>query len=154
MWYRARGCQATRIRYRASCHQCEAKIARPLIAHSPSTHYPLELQRITHATPASFYAHVVDRDLESEIATFLVGDGPQGQSVDIALGGGLCFFLPNSTSVSCRTDDRDLIDKAQKAGYTVLRGVKSFREWREDDSGASNDGPVIGLFADDVSRAV
>lgn len=104
--------------------------------------------RITHATPASFYAHVVDRDLESDIARFLVGLGPQGQSVDIALGGGLCFFLPNTTDTSCRTDDLDLIDTAQKAGTTIVRGMKAFREF-SDTAARGDDKPVLGLFADD-----
>ncbi|KAM0789355.1 hypothetical protein ACM66B_000186 [Microbotryomycetes sp. NB124-2] len=103
--------------------------------------------RITHATPAAFYAHVVDRDLESEIATFLVGNGPKGQVVDFALGGGQCFFLPNTSSSSCRTDDRDQIGEAEKNGYTVLRGIRELREWH--DKAGHEGSPVIGLFADD-----
>ncbi|KAK4048214.1 vacuolar alkaline phosphatase [Microbotryomycetes sp. JL201] len=103
--------------------------------------------RITHATPAAFYAHVVDRDLESEIATFLVGNGPKGQVVDFALGGGQCFFLPNSSFSSCRTDDLDQISEAEKNGYAVLRGIKELREWH--DKAGHEGSPVIGLFADD-----
>ncbi|KAK4057298.1 vacuolar alkaline phosphatase [Microbotryomycetes sp. JL221] len=107
--------------------------------------------RITHATPASFYAHVVDRDLESEIATFLIGNGPKSQVVDFALGGGECFFLPNSTigdkGTSCRTDDQDLFDQAIKNGYTVLRGPRELREWH--DKAGHEGSPVIGLFASD-----
>ena len=106
--------------------------------------------RVTHATPASFYAHVVDRDLESEIATFLVGLGPQGPSVDLALGGGACFFLPNDTAGSCRTDGQDLLKKAEEDGVKVLRGMKALRDWHEEDEGAHSGGRVLGLFADDV----
>ncbi|SCZ89682.1 BZ3500_MvSof-1268-A1-R1_Chr9g10554 [Microbotryum saponariae] len=104
--------------------------------------------RITHATPASFYAHVVDRDLESEIASFLVGKGPQGQVVDIALGGGMCFMRPNSTgAASCRTDDQDMLAVAQQNGYTVLDGIKALRNWHDE---SNHDGsPVLGLFSHD-----
>lgn len=66
--------------------------------------------RITHATPAAFYAHIVDRDLEQDIAEFLVLNHPLGLQVDYALGGGRCFFLPQSQQDSCRTDDKDLFD--------------------------------------------
>ncbi|KAL8283576.1 hypothetical protein RQP46_005679 [Phenoliferia psychrophenolica] len=103
--------------------------------------------RITHATPAAFYAHVVDRDLESEIASMLVGDGPRGHIVDFAMGGGACFFLPNTTTGSCRTDDKDLIATAEGKGVTVLRGVPALRGWHEA-KGHEAGGPVLGLFAD------
>lgn len=126
-------------------------------------------QRITHATPASFYAHVVDRsfpsshrfesqltspagDLESKIATFLVGEGPQGQTVDFAFGGGHCFFIPNTTAGSCRTDDRDLLAVAEKNGITVVRGMQELKAWH-DGEGHAGTGPVLGLFADSVSAS-
>ncbi|CAG8657473.1 94_t:CDS:2, partial [Acaulospora morrowiae] len=44
--------------------------------------------RITHATPASFSAHAVSRDLEYIIATQQIGDYPLGRRVDLMLGGG------------------------------------------------------------------
>ncbi|KAI5479351.1 hypothetical protein MNV49_003685 [Pseudohyphozyma bogoriensis] len=103
--------------------------------------------RITHATPAAFYAHVVDRDLESDIASFLIGDGPQGQVVDIALGGGRCFFRANSTTDSCRTDDVDMFAKAKANGITVLDGMKALNDWH-DDKGHDKPEPVLGLFHD------
>ncbi|ORY87441.1 alkaline-phosphatase-like protein [Leucosporidium creatinivorum] len=103
--------------------------------------------RITHATPASFYAHVVDRDLESEIASFLVGTGPRGPSVDIALGGGECFFLPNSTKGSCRTDGEDMLAKAEELDVTLLRGMNDLRAWHDGDG--HEGGRVLGLFARD-----
>jgi len=47
----------------------------------------ISLTSITHATPASYYAHVKDRDLHEDIALeFLKSD------VDFAAGGGLKFF--------------------------------------------------------------
>ena len=107
--------------------------------------------RLTHATPASFYAHVPDRDLETEIADFLVdedGSDLKGLPVDFAFGGGRCFFLPNSTKGSCRTDDRDLLARAKEKGIKVVQGMAELREYREE--GGGDEGTVLGLFADDV----
>ncbi|GAA5940885.1 hypothetical protein JCM1841_000415 [Sporobolomyces salmonicolor] len=104
--------------------------------------------RLTHATPASFYAHVVDRDLESEIASFLIGDGPQGQTVDFALGGGRCFFVGNGTQGSCRTDGKDLLAKAKEKGIKVLDGMQALRQYHEEADGA-HAGTVLGLLSDD-----
>ncbi|GAA5839130.1 hypothetical protein JCM11251_003684 [Rhodosporidiobolus azoricus] len=105
--------------------------------------------RITHATPASFYAHVPDRDLESEIAEFLVDETGTGQglTVDFALGGGRCYFLPNGTTGSCRTDGKDLLGKAKEKGIKVLEGMAALRTYHEED--AHDEGTVLGLFADD-----
>ncbi|GAA5987469.1 hypothetical protein JCM11641_003839 [Rhodosporidiobolus odoratus] len=105
--------------------------------------------RITHATPASFYAHVVDRDLESAIAEFLVDEAGTGQglTVDFALGGGRCFFLPNGTRGSCRTDGKDLLEAARAKGIKVLEGMAALRAYHEED--AHEEGTVLGLFADD-----
>ncbi|GAA5851701.1 hypothetical protein JCM8547_001179 [Rhodosporidiobolus lusitaniae] len=105
--------------------------------------------RITHATPASFYAHVVDRDLESEIAEFLVDEAGTGQglTVDFAFGGGKCFFLPNTTAGSCRTDGKDLLAKASEKGIKLVEGMQALREYNEQD--AHDEGTVLGLFASD-----
>ncbi|GAA5987974.1 hypothetical protein JCM10908_007295 [Rhodotorula pacifica] len=105
--------------------------------------------RITHATPASFYAHVPDRDLETEIANFLVdedGSDLKGLPVDFAFGGGRCFFLPNGTDGSCRTDQKDLITRAKEKGVKVVQGMAELREYREQ---GGDEGAVLGLFADD-----
>lgn len=64
--------------------------------------------RVTHATPASFAAHVVHRDMEAEIALHEMGYTPLGPVVDVILGGGKCAFLPKSNNASCRTDEKDL----------------------------------------------
>ncbi|KAG0665215.1 hypothetical protein C6P46_000314 [Rhodotorula mucilaginosa] len=106
--------------------------------------------RLTHATPASFYAHVPDRDLETEIADFLVDEDDsdlKGLPVDFAFGGGRCFFLPNSTEGSCRTDDKDLLARAKEKGIKVVQGMAELREYREQ--GGGDEGTVLGLFADD-----
>jgi alkaline phosphatase len=54
------------------------------------------LTSITHATPASYYAHVKDRDLHEDIALdFLKSD------VDFAAGGGLKFFSKRKDKKIC-----------------------------------------------------
>lgn len=99
--------------------------------------------RITHATPACFYSHVVDRDLESDIAGHLVGSHPLGHpQVDLAFGGGLCFLLPNGSALSCRSDDVDLLAAATKNKLTVLTTPAEFRDLPEDASALGS----IGLF--------
>ncbi|BGP25216.1 vacuolar alkaline phosphatase [Rhodotorula toruloides] len=105
--------------------------------------------RITHATPASFYAHVPDRDLESEIAEFLVGEegsALKGLRVDFAFGGGKCFFLPNGTRGSCRTDGKDMLAKAKARGVRVVDGMAALRAYKDEES---VNGPILGLFASD-----
>ncbi|KAK7208492.1 alkaline phosphatase [Myxozyma melibiosi] len=70
--------------------------------------------RITHASPAGFSTHTYYRDLEADIADQLVGLAhPLGRVVDVMMGGGRCFFLPQSDEDSCREDDVDLWSLAQ-----------------------------------------
>ncbi len=59
---------------------------------------------ITHATPASFYAHVDSRKKEYKIAGFMPESG-----VDFFAGGGQKFFYKK----------KGLIDKMEKAGYLL-----------------------------------
>ncbi|CAG8591300.1 7262_t:CDS:10 [Ambispora gerdemannii] len=87
--------------------------------------------RITHATPASFSAHVINRNMESEIAAQQIGDYPLGRQVDLMFGGGRCYFLGNSTEGSCRTDTRDVMSDAKKQ-FHYLNAIRSL--------------PILGLF--------
>lgn len=82
--------------------------------------------RITHATPATFSAHVVDRDMEADIAAQQIGDYPLGRQVDLMFGGGRCFFLPNSTEGSCRIDERDLVKESKERGFKYFSTRKEF----------------------------
>ncbi|RMZ92141.1 hypothetical protein DV736_g629, partial [Chaetothyriales sp. CBS 134916] len=82
--------------------------------------------RITDATPACFAAHANRRSYEDLIATHLLGDYPLGRMVDLIIGGGRCHFLPNTTSGSCRADDRDLVSFAKDNGYTYIDNRKDF----------------------------
>jgi alkaline phosphatase len=71
--------------------------------------------RITHATPAAFYAHHENRDDECAIAEQLLVQRP-----DVALGGGLTFFDPDSPDCrGVRPGGRDLLAEARSAGYTI-----------------------------------
>jgi alkaline phosphatase len=75
--------------------------------------------RITHATPAAFYAHVDNRDNESEIADQLLIS-----KVDVILGGGLQYFIgKNDTDPTGkegkRNDDRNLLTEFQSKDYDL-----------------------------------
>ena len=63
---------------------------------------------ITHATPASFAAHVPDRNMHFAIAAQLAGSG-----VDVMIGGGRRYFDPSE-----RPDSADLLT-ALDSSYTV-----------------------------------
>lgn len=101
--------------------------------------------RITDATPACFSAHVNMRMEEDRIAEQQLGDYPLGRVVDLMLGGGRCHFLPNTTSGSCRGDDRDLVDEAQKKyGFSYVSDRAGFDTLGK---GKNVKLPLLGLFA-------
>lgn len=83
---------------------------------------------ITHATPASFYAHVAHRDQEEEIALQLPGAG-----FDFIAGGGLDFMEK-------RKDRLNLMDSLSAKGYTI------FRQAIDEDS-AQDTGPRAHILA-------
>ena len=89
--------------------------------------------RMTHATPAAFYAHVVHRDMENEIARQLVARA----DLSVLLSSGAQHFVPKGTRVeehpdlkattraagwgqSKREDDRDLVLEAKDKGYAIM----------------------------------
>lgn len=91
--------------------------------------------RITHATPAATFAHISNRDWEhngqlpaaavasglKDIAAQLVdnfGQGGIGDGLEVVLGGGRAYFLPNTytdpeytTTKGKRTDGRNLAEE-------------------------------------------
>lgn len=78
--------------------------------------------RLTDATPAAFISHAASRAEEPLIASQLIGGNknPLGErTLDLAIGGGGCAFLPKSTSVSCRQDDEDTVEYAKSLGWDV-----------------------------------
>jgi alkaline phosphatase len=84
--------------------------------------------QITHATPAVFAAHVIDRGMEAEIARQMAGSG-----VDVLIGGGWSYFLPGGTAGSRRKDEIDLVGLLRERmpvvnsveGLLGLEGVSS-----------------------------
>ncbi|KAJ2705952.1 vacuolar alkaline phosphatase [Coemansia sp. IMI 203386] len=114
--------------------------------------------RISHATPAAFAAHAVDRDMEELIAQQLIGAGLNGTaaagmgaaSVDLMFGGGRCFFLPQSSHNGCRSDELDLWQMAQDRGFHTLSSRKQFDDLlkpHEPPSNSHTQLPILGLFS-------
>lgn len=108
--------------------------------------------RLTHATPAAAYAHAADRNWETaaamppsardqcvDIARQLV-EFPDGDGVDVALGGGRAMFLPvgmadpeDENATGSRWDGRNLVEQwlaaapqrqvvYDQAGFAALDG--------------------------------
>lgn len=69
---------------------------------------------ITHATPASFSAHVAKRKMEPEIAEQIAN-----QEIEVLLGGGRGFFIPASEEGSKRKDEKNLL-KILESKMTVI----------------------------------
>lgn len=94
---------------------------------------------VTHATPACFAAHVKSRQNETLIAEQLVHSG-----VDVILGGGKHFFIPQTDSASRRKDNKNLIDEAIANGYRLVETRDQLKDIRELK--------VLGLFQLDALR--
>ncbi len=77
---------------------------------------------ITHATPASFAAHVKSRKMEADVAEQLLAN-----RINVLLGGGRKFFLPKSDPNSGRDDERDLLAEARDAGYVYAETAEQLR---------------------------
>ena len=81
--------------------------------------------RITHATPATTYAHLCNRNGENTIAAQMVPNGAGfntalGDGIDVVLGGGKRHFLPSTESGGYRSDSRNLVTEMQTAGYQYV----------------------------------
>lgn len=101
---------------------------------------------ITHATPASFYAHQPFRNMEEAIAKDMLT-----APVDIFMGGGSKFF-------NKREDGLNLLDSLKARGFSVY--TTSFPEKQEDakvayfvaENGAARFDQGRGDFLPDASR--
>ncbi|EFR03067.1 hypothetical protein MGYG_06065 [Nannizzia gypsea CBS 118893] len=100
--------------------------------------------RITDATPACFSSHVNIRGYEDLIAEHQLGEYPLGVQVDLIMGGGRCHFLPNSTSGSCRADDKDLVKLAKSKGFHYFDDRSGFDALKQ---GKAAKLPLLGLLA-------
>jgi alkaline phosphatase len=121
--------------------------------------------RLTHATPASFAAHQVFRDMENEIAEDII----ERHDVDVLLSGGVGHFIPQLKDEvqgvpmtlndikecekvsgeiggkSKREDQKNLIATAKSKGYQFV----CTREQLEKVS-ANKQTKVLGLFSNSV----
>ncbi len=88
---------------------------------------------ITHATPAGFGAHVDARADEAGIAPQFLD-----RKVDVLMGGGRYYFMPQSEEGSKRKDERNLLAEAKAAGYSVTNTPAEMR--------AVKSGKLLGLF--------
>ena len=106
--------------------------------------------QITHATPAATYAHVNQRNNENDIALqALPADSTYnrrlGRGVDVLMGGGRRFFVPNNVAdeegtTGARGDGRDLRGEFQSAGYKYVWNKAGFAGLTPASL------PVLGLF--------
>ena len=80
---------------------------------------------VTHATPACFVSHEESREDHNEIAKQITDFNP-----DVLIGGGLMYFLPESTDGSERQDTLDLI-KQRSSNKNI---VYSYDELKMMDS--------------------
>jgi alkaline phosphatase len=87
---------------------------------------------ITDATPGAFAAHVPHRSDEASVA-----DQQLKMGVDVLMGGRKQFFLPE-VSAGKRKDDRNLLDEAEAAGYTVVGDAEELK--------AAKGPKILGLF--------
>ncbi len=122
--------------------------------------------RLTHATPASTYAHVPERDWEndrnltvearqngcSDIASQLI-EFPYGDGIEVALGGGRIKFLPHDITdpeardtEEGRQDGRDLTQEwLQK--YPNSAYIWNQQQFDSIDPGSTDH--LLGLFESD-----
>ncbi len=90
---------------------------------------------VTHATPASYAAHVPSRRMEAMIAAQYLSSG-----ADVILGGGLEYFIPSNEKGSSRDDNRDLVSEFEGLGYAFVQDLGELN--------ATNSEKILGLFSD------
>lgn len=95
---------------------------------------------ITHATPASFYAHQPSRKMYYEIAADMVKTTP-----DVFVGGGKIHFENRTDEKQGQPDDRNIIQELENKGVTF---VDSFEELE------NTTGKVGYFFSDDHPKKI
>lgn len=90
---------------------------------------------VTHATPASYAAHVPSRRMEAMIAAQYLSSG-----TDVILGGGLEYFIPSNEKGSSREDNRNLVSEFGGLGYTFVENVEELN--------ATDSEKILGLFSE------
>jgi alkaline phosphatase len=104
--------------------------------------------RITHATPAAFYARAPHRSDENEIAAQLIES-----DVSVALSGGVRHFAPKGSSSikgapfrsnSSRSDTRNLLEEARLAETAVVFSQRELEKTKAQR--------VLGLFSESAMQ--
>lgn len=90
---------------------------------------------VTHATPASYAAHVEDRDNYFKIAEQMFDT-----RVNVLLGGGREYFIPQTTKGSKRKDGKDILKDFLDAGYSYATN--------NDELWAAQGEYILGFFQD------
>lgn len=70
---------------------------------------------VTHATPAAFFAHAKDRRQHAQIAEQVFTSG-----LDVLIGGGWMYFIPESNEGSRRQDNKNLLKDLETRMPVVL----------------------------------
>jgi len=100
---------------------------------------------VTDATPASTYAHVCHRKLETDIAASVVPGGAGynaalgAHGLDVLFGGGAQFFTPFARGGK-RADNRDLLAELNGKGFRVISDTAGLNALTPGQ-------PAVGLFA-------
>ena len=95
--------------------------------------------RTTHATPASFFAHIKNRNLENEIA-----EQVKVSNLDLLMGGGRRHFLPQGSSYKGkRKDGRNLINELEGNGWSMIQNKSQMNSF----SDPSKKKRIVGLFS-------
>lgn len=81
----------------------------------------------THATPAAFFSHVEERNMELEIARQAVQSG-----TDVVIGGGTKFLMPKLAGGD-RTDGLNLITELRGLGYNYYDSYDKLKNTRSDE---------------------
>lgn len=85
--------------------------------------------RVTHATPASFASHVIQRDDEDEIARQYT----KNKNLDFLLGGGMRHF------------NESMLADLTGAGYTIVKDYKQLMDYKTKNEATGNL-RLFGLF--------
>ena len=100
---------------------------------------------ITHATPAAFYTHTLERGKEIDIALDVI-PGPRnpriGDGVEVLLGGGRDFWIPQGLGTGKREDGRNLIEEMVQAGYVPVDSAAQLEQ-----AVTAERTKILGLFS-------
>lgn len=98
--------------------------------------------RVTHATPAVFVAHNINRGNEDEIATYY-----PTSKINYLAGGGYEYFVPKDGKLkSARKDDKNLVTELKNNGYTVFIGENSSDDFKKFNP--TKDSKVFAAFSE------